>query len=101
MNILDNIDIPLQDENFKTLLEHKNIKIIRIVSSDNVELIEYIQDEDEWILLLEGKAIIILELKEIKLSKGDTLFIPAKTKHKITYTQNGTVWLAIHISSNL
>lgn len=99
MNILDNIDIPLQDENFKTLLEHKNIKIIRIVSSDNVEPIEYIQDEDEWILLLEGKSTMILESKEIKLSKGDTLFIPAQTKHKITYTKNGTVWLAIHIQN--
>jgi cupin 2 domain-containing protein len=100
MNILNNINVPPQNEEFKTLLEHKNIKIIRIVSSDNVEPIEYIQDEDEWILLLEGKATILVESKETKLSKGDTLFIPTETKHKITYTQNATVWLAIHISSN-
>ena len=97
MNILNRVDIPLKDENFKTLLEHKNIKILRIVSSDNVKPIEYIQDEDEWVLILEGSATIIVESKEINLSKGDTLFIPAKTEHKITYTQNGTIWLAIHI----
>jgi len=70
---------------------------MRIVSSDRVEAKEYKQDENEWVLILKGKATLILDSKKIKLSKGDTLFIPAKSKHKVKKVKKGTVWLAIHI----
>ncbi len=70
---------------------------MRIVSSDNLQSVEYKQDEDEWVVILKGKATLILDSKKIKLSKGDTLFIPAKSKHKIKKVQNGTIWLALHI----
>lgn len=70
---------------------------MRIVSSDHIEPMEYIQDEDEWIVLIEGAARVLLEEKERALKKGDTLFIPAKTPHHILKTSLGTVWLAIHI----
>ena len=88
---------PENGENFTTLLEHKNIKINRIVSSSNVESIEYIQEEDEWLVLLEGEATIRIEDKKKILTKGKTLFIPAKVPHKVLKTKNGTVWLTVHI----
>jgi cupin 2 domain-containing protein len=89
--------VPKNGEDFTTLLEHKNIKIIRIVSSDQIEPIEYIQDEDEWVVIIEGEAILFLEDEEKILKKGDTLFIPAKTSHKVLKIKDGTIWLAIHI----
>ena len=88
---------PKSRENFTTLLEHKNIKINRIVSSSNVESIEYIQEEDEWLVLLEGEATIRIEDKEKILTKGETLFIPTKTPHKVLKTKEGTVWLTVHM----
>jgi len=94
---LYNFAIPKYGEDFTTLLEHKNIKINRIVSSADVEPVEYIQDEDEWVVVIEGKATLLLEHEEKVLKKGDTLFIPAKTPHKVLKTKNGTVWLAVHI----
>ena len=96
MNIFDTIT-PQTNENFTTLLEHKNIKINRIVSSDNVEPIEYIQEEDEWLVLLEGEATLRIENEEKKLSKGDTLFIPKKVPHNVLKTKAGTIWLTVHI----
>ena len=48
MNIFDTIS-PQHGETFRTLLEHKNIKINHIISSSDVEKIEYIQDEDEFL----------------------------------------------------
>ena len=96
MNLYDYI-VPKVGESFTTLLEHKNIKIVRIVSSDKVEPIEYIQEEDEWILLLEGEATLLLKQKEITLLKGENLFIPSKTPHRVTKTQKGTLWLAVHL----
>jgi len=96
VNIFDYIT-PQDNETFTTLLEHKNIKINRIVSAENIELIEYRQKEDEWLVVIEGEAILSLDDKEQKLSKGDTLFIPAKTPHTVLMTQKGTVWLTVHI----
>ncbi|MDQ1325076.1 MAG: cupin 2 protein [Campylobacterota bacterium] len=95
MNLYD-YAIPKLGESFTTLLEHKNIKIVRIVSSDKIEPIEYIQEEDEWILLLEGEATLLLNQKEVILLKGENLFIPSKTPHRVTKTQKGTLWLALH-----
>ena len=88
---------PQSGENFTTLLEHKNIKINRIVSSSDVKPVEYIQDEDEWLVLLEGEATLLINNEEKRLTKGEILFIPAKVAHKILKTKNGTVWLTVHI----
>jgi cupin 2 domain-containing protein len=96
MNLFDTI-IPKTGEIFTTLLEHKNIKINRIVSSANVEPIEYMQEEDEWIVVLGGKATLLIRNKEVILLKGDTFFISANTPHKVLKTENGTVWLTVHI----
>ena len=96
MNIYDYI-IPQSAETFTTLLEHKNIKINRIVSSDDLDEKVYIQEEDEWLVVLEGQATLLLNNEKKTLIKGDTLFIPSKTPHRVLSTQNGTVWLTVHI----
>lgn len=96
MNIYD-YTTPKHGETFTTLLEHKNIKINRIVSSDKLEPMEYTQEEDEWVVLLEGEAVLHIEDKEITLKKGDTLFIPANTPHSVLKTLHGTIWLTVHI----
>ncbi len=100
MNIYD-FATPSMGEDFTTLLEKQNIKISRIVSSDRLEAKEYCQEEDEFVILLKGKATLEIEGKTITLNKGDTLFIPAKTKHKVLITQKGTLWLAIYFNHTL
>ena len=96
MNIHDYL-IPRNGENLTTLLQHKNIKINRIVSSNTIEPIEYVQEEDEWLVLLEGEATLLLDNEEKILTKGDTLFIPEKVPHGLLKTKPGTVWLTVHI----
>jgi cupin 2 domain-containing protein len=95
VNLFD-YDIPKEGEDFTTILEQGDIRIMRIVSSDNVKPELYIQDEDEWVVVLEGEAAAEIDGKRVQLGKGDTLFIPAKTPHRVLSTKNGTVWLAIH-----
>ena len=96
MNLYD-FDTPKVGEDFTTLLEHKNIKINRIVSSADVEPIEYIQEEDEWVVLIEGEATLLIDNEEKILTMGETLFIPAKVPHTVLKTSAGTVWLTVHI----
>ena len=96
MNIYDTIT-PNSGETFTSLLEHKNIKINRIVSSSDVKPVEYIQEEDEWLVLLQGEATLLVNNEEKTVTKGETLFIPAKVPHKVLKTNDGTVWLTVHI----
>jgi cupin 2 domain-containing protein len=95
MNIY-NYTAPNVGEIFTTLLEDKNIKISQIVSSNKVEKKIYNQDENEFVVLLKGAATLEIEGKIVSLQEGDTVQIPAHTKHQILSTEQGTLWLAIY-----
>jgi len=94
---LYNYITPQENETFTTLLKHKNIIINRIVSSEQVQDKEYIQEEDEWFVLLEGEATLLIDREKKVLTKGDTLFIKAKTPHRVVQTSHETLWLTVHI----
>lgn len=97
MNLYD-YTTPTSGESFTTLLEHKNIKIVRIVSSDDIDSTEYIQDEDEWVVVLEGSATLLVDDTEVHLHRGEHLLIPALTPHLVMSVESGTVWVAMHIA---
>jgi len=97
MNIFENIPDTLNGEIFTTLLESKDVKIERIVSDGQTSKEWYDQEQNEWILLLQGNAIIEFEDRSIELKSGDTLNIPFHVKHKVAYTSNAPkcIWLAL------
>lgn len=95
MNIFNSI-IPNIGETFTTLFENKKIKIIQIVSSDSVEKKVYIQEEDEFVFILEGSAKLRIDGDIKEMTKGEYLYIPAQMPHEILETTHGTLWLAIH-----
>ena len=99
-NIFQDIPSDLTQEFFETLLESENIKIERIISYGQSSPKEgwYDQCENEWVLLLEGEAMLAFEGKEnVHLHPGDAINIPAHTKHKVLWTQKDakTIWLAV------
>lgn len=99
-NLLKNIPSESKDEIFETIIENNNMKIERIVSYAHVSPNDfwYNQDEDEFVLVLQGKATIKYDDGSIfDLKVGDSLYIKAHQKHKVTYTQNPTIWLAVFI----
>lgn len=101
-NIFADIPGQLPEELFTTLLQHKNLKIERIVSRGHANADDqwYDQDHDEWVLLVQGEAILKLSEQRqlIKLQAGDYLLIPAGCKHRVEWTRPeiDNIWLAIH-----
>ncbi len=98
-NIFKDI-LPKSDkEIFDTILQNKNFKIERIVSYGQTSPAGfwYDQEENEFVLLLDGEAKIEFEDGNITLNKGDYLLIPKHKKHRVSYTlpNKSTVWLAI------
>jgi cupin 2 domain-containing protein len=100
-NLFDAIPEHLPDEIMETLLKRKGMRIERIISQGHASPpgFWYDQAEDEWILLLAGRAELQFEdeAKARALNPGDYLLIPAHRRHRVAWTDADavTIWLAI------
>lgn len=97
-NIFDTAKFPeIGDEFFETVLSHKNVKIELIKSNNIVNGVLYNQSHDEWVVVLEGDAILEIEGIRHILHKGNSMFIKANSSHSVISTNEKTLWLAVHI----
>lgn len=102
-SILDGIDKNAKEEIFSDLVKNKNVRIERIVSTGQTSPKDfwYDQEENEFVLLLDGEAILEFKeddkVKEVKLCKDDYIDIKAHVKHRVKYTdtKKPTIWLAV------
>jgi len=103
MNIFENVLIDKENEEFRDILKGGNLRIERIVSNgqNSPNDFWYDQDENEFVLLLQGHAILEIEKEnniiELELKKGDYINIEANVKHRVKYTSlnETTIWLAV------
>lgn len=58
----------------------------------------YDQAWDEWVMVIAGAAELEFEnpAAEERLEAGDWLLIPARLRHRVRSTEDGTIWLAVH-----
>jgi len=100
-NIFKNIPQDLQEELFEDILIKDDLKIERIVSDGHTSPKEgwYESAQNEWVILLQGEAVLSFEKGEdLLLKKGDYCHIFALQKHKVSYTSHTqkSIWLAIY-----
>ena len=57
------------------------------------------EDEDDLYFILGGSADLLIKDEMISISKGDFVHIPAKTKHKLSYTKTGVNYLVVKIKN--
>lgn len=96
-NIFSDAQAPELGERFDTLLQQGHVVIERIVSGLEVTPVEYIQPQDEWVVLLTGQAQLDVAGQLVSLTAGEHLFLPAHTPHTVTQVSPGATWLAVHI----
>ncbi len=100
-NFLINLPDAKQNEVIEILQSSENIRIERITSSGQIspENFWYEQEENEWVILLKGKASLRFAEKDeiVELKVNDFVYIPAYQKHRVEYTSENeeTVWLAV------
>ena len=89
-----------KQEIFEELFEKDAVKIKKITSPKNFKSEIFIQDEEEWVMVLQGSAELEISGKKINLNKDDYVFIPRKAPHQILKTSGDieTVWLAVYLS---
>eukprot|EP01006_Ploeotia_vitrea_P049627 TRINITY_DN67360_c7_g1_i1.p1 TRINITY_DN67360_c7_g1~~TRINITY_DN67360_c7_g1_i1.p1 ORF type:complete len:117 (+),score=7.09 TRINITY_DN67360_c7_g1_i1:27-353(+) len=103
-NLFSNLPTDLSEEVFEELAKGTTTKIERIVSKGHTSPPEgqwYDQDDNEWVIVLEGSAILEYDREQdpkVALKKGDYINIPAHEKHRVAWTdpEKETVWLAVH-----
>lgn len=88
---------PPSGERFETLLRHKNLVIERIISSSLVTPTTYVQAQDEWVVLLQGEAVLEVDGQHHALKSGDYLFLAAGLPHTVLSASDGALWLAVHL----
>ena len=100
--------VPAGLEISEILHESSHATIQRIVSSSyaSPDGFWYDQEETEWVVLLQGRAVMSFEnpitgvINPVPLKPGDWIEIPAHARHRVESTSpdEPTVWLAVHWS---
>ncbi|MEM7445427.1 MAG: cupin domain-containing protein [Pseudomonadota bacterium] len=101
-NLLADLPDASAEEVFEPLLELRGVRLERITSQGQVtpEGDWYDQEQDEWVMVLEGAARLLVEGDgELDMGPGDSVFLPAHRRHRVTWTDpdQQTVWLALHV----
>jgi len=99
-NLLADIPTRLDEELFEDLASGTHVRIERIVSDGHQSPpgFWYDQDENEWVMVLRGSARLRFEGSDdpVVLESGDSLVIPAHARHRVEWTAQLTIWLAVH-----
>jgi len=100
-NIFSGIPEKLKNELFEALLQTPGFRMERIVSQCQCspEGFWYDQDENEWVMLLKGKAGLRFAGEEVViLQPGDYINIPQHCRHRVEWTDpdQETVWLVVY-----
>ena len=70
--------------------------MVLITSSARPDAVDYVQDGDEWVVVLRGSAELDVDGDPVSLGEGEWVHLPAGVPHRVTATAGGTRWLAIH-----
>lgn len=100
-NLFADAAAPPQGERCETILSHRNLVVERIVSSADVTPCEYVQAQDEWVVLVQGEAVLQVAGESVALKAGDHLFLPARLPHSVERVSAGAIWLAVHLHPEL
>ncbi len=89
-------------ELFETLVARDGVRIERIISKGQTTPAGewYDQPWHEWVLLVQGEALVRLEGESdpYRLEPGQWIMLPTHCRHRVEWTlpEQETVWLALH-----
>lgn len=100
MSLFANIPNDIPNEIVETLLSADNLRIERIISHGHAspEDFWYDQEQNEWVVVLQGAAALRFEEATVEMNSGDFVNIPAHKRHRVEWTtpDEPTVWLAVY-----
>jgi len=95
--LLDAAAAPANGEHFNRIVECDNVVIEQILSSSDDNPTVYVQEQEEWVAVLDGSATLDVDGTRVQLERGDWVLLPAGVPHRVVTTAPGTNWLAVHV----
>lgn len=98
-NLVASLPAASDGERFETLFANPVCRVERIVSFGHASPpgFWYEQDEDEWVVLLVGSAVLAFADQHVlALRAGDWVSLPARCRHRVESVSLDAVWLAVH-----
>jgi cupin 2 domain-containing protein len=86
---------PASGEQVDRLAALGDVVVEQIRSGELAAPVDYVQDADEWVVLLSGRATLVVAGETVELGPGEWLFLPARVHHRLVETQPGSSWLAV------
>lgn len=94
-NLFDRIKFSDLEEVEEGIFENDKVRVLRTMSLNQVTDF-MVQDEDEFVILMDGFASIEIESEVVRMKKGDFLFIPKGLRHRVI-DQDKAVWFCLFI----
>ena len=99
MNIFEIEKLPgIEEEEIVDILkENEDVKIERIISTGQVSD-WMVQEKREYVLLIQGNAVIEFNDKTVEMKSGATIFIEKRKRHRVAYTSENPccIWFCVH-----
>ena len=99
MNIFEIEKLPeIEEEEILDILkENEDVKIERIISTGQVSD-WMVQEKREYVLLIQGNAVIEFNDITVQMKSGDTIFIEKRERHRVAYTSESPccIWFCVH-----
>lgn len=90
---------PAAGERVNPTFARRGVVIEQILSGPSTARHDYLQETDEWVVVLDGAAVVEVGGERLALAAGGWAFLPAGVPHSVIETRAGTNWLAVHLSA--
>ena len=95
--LLDPSAAPTTGERVEPLVRVRNLVVEQILSGELEAPVDYRQDQDEWVAVLAGSAVLVVDGERLELGPGDWVLLEAGVPHRLERTERGTSWLTVHL----
>lgn len=95
--LLDPSAAPATGERIEEVVRVRNLAVQQILSGELPAPVDYRQDQDEWVLVLAGSAVLVVDGERLELRLGDWVLVESGTPHRLESTEPGTSWLTVHL----
>ena len=94
--LLSSADAPPVGERSEEVVRLSGAVVQQILSGALPSPLDYDQDHDEWVVVLNGGAVLEVGDERLDLVAGDWVLLRAHTMHRLIEALPGTTWLAVH-----
>jgi cupin 2 domain-containing protein len=87
---------PSEGERVEGLARLEGFHVEYIHSGTVGEPVDYLQDHDEWVVVLGGLAVVEVGGERLEMRDGDWAVLPSGVPHRLVTVEAGTRWIAVH-----